>query len=335
MNIDACQARFRERSLRLPLLGRRRVLAWLGAGAAVAVLSACEAPKPPLRVGSIVFPGYELMFLARELGLLDEGQVRLVELLSNTDTLRALAAGQLEAAALTLDELMSARADGVDLKVIAILDVSRGADVVMARDSISLAALKGKRIGVEDGATGAVMLNALLEAGGLRLDQIHKVSMTLDRGEEFFKDGRVDVVVSAEPWAARMEKLGAHRLFDSSAMPNRIVDVLAARSDAIALYGPALKALVAAHFQALKYLQTHPGDANARMASRLQTPPAEVPAAFRGLVLPDARLNREMLQAGGVLHKTTLELQTVMVKAGLLRAVTSHGNLADVGLLPA
>jgi NitT/TauT family transport system substrate-binding protein len=54
-------------------------------------------------VGSIVFPGYESLFLAREAGLLEERQVRLIELLANTDTLRALAAGQLEAAALTLD----------------------------------------------------------------------------------------------------------------------------------------------------------------------------------------------------------------------------------------
>ena len=56
----------------------------------MSVLAACQAPVAPIRVGSIVFPGYELMFLARELGLLNERQVRLVELLSNTDTVRGV-----------------------------------------------------------------------------------------------------------------------------------------------------------------------------------------------------------------------------------------------------
>lgn len=115
-----------------PGLPRRH---WLACGAAALlapVLAACSAPLAPLRVGAVVFPGYEDLFLARELGLLDESRVRLVELLVNTDTLRALAAGQLEAAALTLDELMAARADGVDLRAVLVLDVADGADTVRA-----------------------------------------------------------------------------------------------------------------------------------------------------------------------------------------------------------
>ena len=300
----------------------------------MSVLAACQAPVAPIRVGSIVFPGYELMFLARELGLLNERQVRLVELLSNTDTVRALAANQLEAAATTLDELMSARADGVDLRVVAVLDVSQGADAVLARAGIGLDTLKGKRIGVEDGATGAVMLNALLGAANLSLDQIHKVSITMDRSEEFYNNGRVDAVVTAEPWAARLEKAGARRLYDSTSVPNRIVDVLAVRADVIATHGPALKSLVAGHFQALKYLETHPDEASARMAARLQTPTPEVMNGFRGLQLPDVKLNREMLRAGGVFDTTTRDLQDVMVRAGLLRVAAPHLNLADTGYLP-
>ena len=95
---------------------RRRWLVHAIALSALACRPGCSKPIPLLRVGSIVFPGYELMFLARELQLLDPNQVRLVELQSNSDTVRALASGQLEAAAMTQDELMSARAEGVDLR---------------------------------------------------------------------------------------------------------------------------------------------------------------------------------------------------------------------------
>lgn len=316
------------------LCGRRQALTWIAAAALPLGLGACAAPAPVLRVGSVVFPGYELMFLARDLALLDEHQVRLVEMQSNTDTLRALAAGQLEAAALTLDELMTARADGVDLRVVAVLDVSLGADVVLARAPATLQTLAGKRVGVEDGAMGAVMLNALLFAAKLDLNQIQKIPMTLDRSEEFFNHGRVDVVVTAQPWGARLEKVGAVRLFDSAAIPGRILDVLAVRASALTTHTAALKALVAAHFLALKHWQTQAVDASARMALRLQTPPAEVAALFMGLQLPDAMLNRTMLLSGGTVDQTTQALQRVMLSAGLLRASADWSDLVDAQFLP-
>jgi hypothetical protein len=127
-----------------PVLPRRLLLAAAVAGWLPA-LHACSAPVAAMRVGSIVYPGYESMFLARELGLLDERRVRLVELLHNSDTLRALAAGQLEAAALSLDGLLTARADGVDLRAVLVFDVAAGAghrlDVLAVRaDALELQA---------------------------------------------------------------------------------------------------------------------------------------------------------------------------------------------------
>jgi len=245
-----------------------------------------------MRIGSIVFPGYETLFLARELGLLDAQRVRMVELLANTDTLRALAAGQLEGAALTLDELMTARADGVDLRAVLVFDESAGADVVLAKAPVTLQTLQGKRVAVEDGAMGAVMLSALLKAAGLKPDQIHKVPMTLDRSEALFRSPQVDVVVTAEPWAARLEKAGARRIFDSKAIPGRIVDVLAVRAIALQTFGPALRHLLAGHFVAQKIFHESLSRAAPLMAARLQTPAAEVASLYRGLQLPELAQNR-------------------------------------------
>jgi NitT/TauT family transport system substrate-binding protein len=274
------------------------------------------------------------MFLARDLGLWDERNVRLVELLANTDTMRALASGQLHAAALTLDELLSARADGVDLRVLAVLDVSAGADVVLARPQISINNLAGKRVGVEDSAMGAVMLSALLSAAGLTVTQIRKVSVTLDRSEEAFGNGLVDVIVTAEPWAARMEKRGAKRIFDSAAIPGRVVDVLAARAEVLEAQGRHLQQLISGHFQARAHFLAQPQDASIRMAARLQTPQAEVVAGFKGLQLPDAAENRKLLAPGGTFERVSSDLQRVMVAAGLLSRVADLRELCDDRFLP-
>ena len=320
--------------LPMPPIPRRRLLAGGCAALLAPALSGCAAPLPPMRVGSIVFPGYETLFLARELGLLNAQRVRLVELLANTDTLRALAAGQLEAAALTLDELMTARADGVDLRAVLVFDVSNGADVVLAKAPVSLQTLRGKRVAVEDGAMGAVMLSALLKAAGLTPDQIQKVPMTLDRSEALFQSLAVDVVVTADPWAARLEKAGARRIFDSQAIPGRIVDVLAVRASVLPTFGPALRHLLAGHFAAQKSFRESATRAAPLIAARLQTSPEEIAFVYRGLELPELAQNRAMLAPGGAIDRTARELQQVMLEAGLLPASSVAQAVADARFLP-
>jgi len=41
------------------------------------------------------------------------------------------------------------------------------------------------------------------------------------------------VVITAEPWASQIEAAGGHRLFDSTRMPGRIVDVMVAHAQAV------------------------------------------------------------------------------------------------------
>ena len=296
----------------------RRLAAW-GLAAANVGIGGCAAPQPPLRTGSIVFPGYEMVFMARDLGLLDGQLVRLIEMPSNTDTLRALASGQLEAAHLTLDECISARAEGLDLRVLAVLDISAGADAVYSRRPMTLADLAGKRIAVEDSAVGATVLGALLEAAQLRPDQVIKVTTTLPRTGRDFAGGRADVVITAEPWASQIEAAEGHRLFDSTAMPGRIVDVMVAHAQALQQQPDAVRHLVDAHFSGLAHWQAHRDDAARRLAPRLELAPEQVPAAFRGLELPDRPRNLELLSDGGQIDATARLLQQDMLRLGLMQ----------------
>lgn len=315
---------------------RRACLGWLGAlTLPTAWLGGCAAPQPPLRMGSIVFPGYEMVFLAHDLGLLDEQQVRLIEMPSNTDTLRALASGQLEAANLTLDECISARAEGLDLRVLAVLDISAGADAVYSRQPLTLDQLAGKRIAVEDSAVGATVLAALLDAARLKPDQIVKISTVLPSTGRDFVGGRADVVITAEPWASQIEAAGGHRLFDSTRMPGRIVDVLVAQASVLREQASAVRHLVNAHFSGLSHWQTQPEDAARRLAPRLELAPEAVPGAFRGLDLPDRRRNLELLRDGGQIDATARLLQQDMLRLGLLKASRPLSEISDTtGLEP-
>jgi NitT/TauT family transport system substrate-binding protein len=325
-------------------LSRRQAIAGLlgmtGLGGA-AGLSACSEPLPPLRLGSIVFPTYEYAFLARDLGWLDERRVRLIELPANTFSLRALAAGQLDACQLTLDEVITARAAAIDLAVVMVLDISAGADAVYAHTPLALAELRGKRVGVETGATGALMLDGLLHAAGLDPAAVRTVPITLERSAEVFGRGDVDVVVSAQPWATRIEAAGGVRLFDSRAMPNRIVDVLAVRREVMGRHAETLRQVVTALLRARQHQVAQPADAARRMAARLQLAPADVPEVFMGLRIPGLAENRELLASGGPLRQAAADLTGLMQAHGLLRrspdrrSAAPPADLFDPRFLPA
>lgn len=322
-------------ALKLP--SRRRFLSTLGAGLLWGLLPGCRNESAgPLKVCTHVWPGYEFMFLAHREGLLDEKLVHLHEVKSASDTIRELLAGTMDAGALTLDEVLRVRSQGVPLSVVLVFDISAGADVVLGRPGMrSLADIRGKRIGVEDGALGAVMLAELLKAAGLRRDDVQVVSSTIDQHEAAWNNGDVDVVVCYPPVSARIQEGGAVRLFDSRQLPDTIVDVLAVRQDVLKSKGDALRQLITAHFREQKYMLLNPQDANYRMAEHLGIPAQAVQASFTGLVLPNMAYNLRLLDHNPPkLLESARLLSDVMVKEKILPHPDTLGGLLTPDFLP-
>lgn len=309
-------------------------LALLPAAAAL-VGTGCSASSPQaLRIGAHPWLGYELMFLARSRGFIQPEQVRLIEAPTASASLRALAAGTLEGAGLTLDEVLSARARGLMLTVVAVFDVSHGADVLLARSPLdSLAALKGRRIGVEQTATGALMLDAALTQGGVYPGDVTLVPLEFSAHESAYLSGRVDALVTFEPVRSLLLRQGARELFSSAQVPGLIVDVLAVRADVLPQQGDALRALVAGILRAQADWQRDPATCAALMAPRLRLQPAEVIQAFGLLNLPDAAANRQWL--GGSppqLLRAAERLLMVMHRAALLPVGADPLQAADGAL---
>ncbi len=294
-------------------------------------------PAPgPLRVGSNVWPGYEPLYLARTTGGLDPEQVHLVELPSATAVMHQMLAGNLEGACLTLDEALLLRAQGEDLRVVAVMDFSDGADALLARPSVpTLAALRGKRIGVEHTAVGAVLLDGALEAAGLEPGEVELVHLPVDEHEAAFLAGRVDAVVTFEPVRSRLLAQGARVLFDSGRLPGRIMDVLVLRAAALAARPEAARALVAGYFRGLAFLREHPREAARIMARRLGVPPERVQGLFAGLKLTGLADNRlQLLGHPAPLQVTAEGLARLMRRHELLERLPPLEGLVDGRLLP-
>ena len=294
-----------------------------------------ESPPPLLRVGTSVWPGYEPLYLARELGYLEGSSIRLVEHDSATDVIRAFRNHAIEAAALTLDEVLLLTDSGQHPRVVLVMDISHGADVILGHAGIRrITDLKGRRVGVENTATGAYMLTRALQRNGMELDQITLVPMPSYEHERAFLNNTVDAVVTFEPTRTRLLKQGAVRLFDSSEIAGEIVDVLVVRHDILQRQPEAVERLLRDWFRALAYLAAEPQDAAARMAAREGLTPHEFLAALQLLRIPTLSENRGLLagpQAG--LRAPLRRLESVMQAKKLLVGNADHGSLLEGGLL--
>jgi NitT/TauT family transport system substrate-binding protein len=259
--------------------------------------------------------------LARDLGYFDSASVHLVEYLSATDCLRAFGNGTLEAAALTLDEAILLAEDQVPLKIVLVMDISHGADVVMARPEFSsLADLKGRRIGVEDTALGAYMLTRALQSARLSRTDIEVVPLVVNEHERAFVEGRVDAVVTFEPTRTRLLSVGAHQIFSSRDIPGEIMDVLVMRRTYVEHHPQQVEGLLTTWFRALAYLHDHPDDAARRMCERVDLSASEFLQSLDSLHSPSREENQRLL--GGTppaLVVPARQLIQTMLEANLLQ----------------
>lgn len=260
-------------------------------------LLGCNQDKSPLSIGTNIWPGYEPLYLAREYGLLNKQQIHLVEYTSASQVMNAFRNGIIDSAALTLDEVLSLQSEGLDPKIVLVLDISTGGDAILARPDIQdFKQLKGKRVGVENTALGSYFLNRALQLNGMTDQDINIVPIELHQHIPYFNDNRVDAVVTFEPARTKLTQQGARVLFNSSMIPNEIVDVLVINPDSYDEHRHQLEDLIVAWYQAIALVKAEDAEALGIINRRLQLDELSLLKAYEGLVLPSSDLNQKLIQ---------------------------------------
>ncbi|GGE82372.1 ABC transporter substrate-binding protein [Niveispirillum cyanobacteriorum] len=255
-------------------------------------------PERPLQIGTNLWLGYEPFHLARAAGHLPE-DVTLVEARSSPALMEALSSGSLDGAALTMDEVMRLEAAGRPMAILAVLDISRGADVVLARSGdVAQASLAGKRIGVETEGVGAFVLHRFLERRGVLPAQVQVVQVAAGDHEEAFAKHKLDYLVSYEPLVGRLEGRGAVRVFDSAAIAGEVVDVLALRRDRLAGRDEALRRLLSAWYRGVGMLTGGQPEWLDRVAQRQGMTREQLARVLSGLDFPDSTGSQALLAPG-------------------------------------
>jgi len=314
----------------------RRLLSALGCIALALQLHGCmRQPESALRIGTNVWIGSEPLYLARELGRLDSTAVQLVEYPSASEVLRAFRNQAIDGMVISLDELFELAADGFQPRIILVVDVSHGADVVVGRRGMrTMHDLKGRSVAVESSALGAFVLSRALALSGMQASDVNVVHLESNEQPDAFEKGQVDGAVTFDPYRAQFLRAGATTLFDSTRIPGEIVDLLAVRADVVDKQPNAVRGLLAGWFDAIDYVNRQPQDAARRMGIRQQTSGEQFLEAQKGLHVPSREENLRML--GGPtpeLAVTGRRLMSLMVDAKLLRSELEIEGLLAPGPL--
>jgi len=295
-------------------------------------LFACtEPPDKPLRIGSSPWPGYEPLYLARDLGYFDDIKVNLFELPSSDISLESFRNRSTDIATLTLDGILELLSEGVRLKMILIMDVSHGGDVALASPDIkTLADLKGKRVAAVNIPLGVYMVSRMLEKAGLERKDIELSLMAETQQEAIYAQGKADVIVTYDPVKTKLQNAGMKVLFDSSEIPNEIFDILVVHEDVYQSRKRDLCRLVDRWFKALDYIQTNQQDAAVRISRRLDVTVEEYNDMMKGIVIPDKSKQQDFL--GGEnpgIYGAAEKLRNIMLKEKMLKGKVDYNNTVD------
>ena len=267
----------------IALFAKRRFLAALALLISTASLSAA-----PLKIGYSDWPGWVAWEVAIEKEWFKEAGVDVeFEWFDYLASMDAFAAGQLDAVCMTNGDALLTGATGGANVMILINDFSNGNDMVVAAPGIkSIKDLKGKKVGVEVGLVGHLLLLKGLESVGLTEDDITLVNMPTDQAAQTLASGDVDAIVAWQPNSGQALKAvsGSKAVFTSADRPGLIYDTLAVSPESLAANRDDWEKVVSVWYRVVDYIKdpATTEDAVAIMASRVDLPPAEYKPFLKG-----------------------------------------------------
>lgn len=176
----------------------------------------------------------------------------------------AMAAGEVQAIATTIDTHITYVAANVPVTQVLVIDSSTGGDGVLVKKSInSFADLKGKSVAVDNpGAVSNFWFNYLLKKNGMSMKDVKASNMGPQPAANAFAAGQFDAAVTYEPYMGGALKSFSDGkiLISSKETPGVIIDTLAFQPDFIQKNPKAVKAVIDSWFEALDLIKKDQAD---------------------------------------------------------------------------
>ncbi|MBC7782820.1 MAG: ABC transporter substrate-binding protein [Burkholderiales bacterium] len=263
---------------------------------AVALLGS-TAVAEPLKIAYSDWPGWVTFDVTKEKGFFKDAGVE-VELvwMEYLPSMEALAAGKVDAVAMTNGDALVTGATGKPSTCIVLTDYSNGNDMLVAKSGInSIKDLKGKKVGLELNLVEHLLVLKALEANGMKEEDITITNVPTNETPQALASGGVDAVAAWYPIAGQTLKqvAGSKALFTSADAKGLIYDGIYVTKDSLSSRRAEWVKVVSAYLKTVAFIKDPATRAEAVkiMAARVQVDPAEYEKNLKGTFLLDLEGN--------------------------------------------
>lgn len=272
---------------------------------AVAFSSSAMAAEP-LKIGYSDWPGWVAWEIAIEKQWFKEAGVDVTfEWFDYVASMDAYAAGKLDGVGMTNGDALVTGSTGAKSVMILMNDYSNGNDMVIGKAGIdSVKDLKGKKIGVEVGFVGHLLLLNALEKNGMTEADVELVNVPTNETPQVLASGDVDAIVAWQPSSGQALNLvpGSKAIYTSADEPGLIYDLLAVSPESLASRRDEWKKVIDVWYRAVAYLKDPKttDDAVKIMAARVGLSAEEYKPFLKGTnILTREEANKFMVKGEG------------------------------------
>jgi len=308
----------------------------LAAFAAAAVAQDTQVATP-VAIGISGWTGFAPLTLAKEAGLFRKhGLDVTIKKIPQKDRHLAIASGDIQCAATTVETWVVWNANGVATTQIFQLDKSYGADGMVVKPGIAkIADLKGKTVAASAPGTSPYFgLAWMLKKNGLSVKDVKVVNLEPQPAANAIIAGTagIDAAMTYEPYLSAVRaKPEAGKIIATTLDYPMVMDTFGCTPKFLADQPKAAKALADAYFDAVEMIKAEPKKSFEIMGADVKQSGEAFEGSQKYLRWQDRAANQKFF--AGEHAAFSKEAADLLLEAGIIKSVPDLGKLADTRFL--
>src|SRR5206468_10163868 len=312
-----------------------RSLGIFAAAAAFLVSAPAVAENVKVGIGISGWTGFAPLTLATQAGIFKKNGLDVtIRKIPQKDRHLAVASGDIQCAATTVETWISWNANGVATKQIFQLDKSYGADGMATRNDVaSIKDLKGKTIAASAPGTAPYFTLAwMLKKNGLSVKDVTVVNLEPAAAAQAFVSGQNDAAMTYEPYLSTVRAApDKGKIIATTLDYPMVMDTFGCTPKFLAENPKAAKALADSYFEAVEMIQKEPKKSFEIMGADVKQTGEAFEASSKYLRWQDRAANQKFFSAEhAAFSKEAAEL---LLEAGIIKQTPDMAKLADTRFL--
>jgi NitT/TauT family transport system substrate-binding protein len=303
----------------------------------IAAAAAASAQETKVGIGISGWTGFAPLTLAKEAGIFKKNGLDVsIKKIPQKDRHLAIASGDIQCAATTVETWIVWNANGVATTQIFQLDKSYGADGMVVKPNIaSIKDLKGKKVAADAPGTATYFTLAwMLKKNGLTIKDVEVVNLSPQAAANAMiaGTGGIDAAMTYEPFLSAVRaKPEAGKIIATTLDYPMVMDTFGCTPKFLAESPKAAKALADSYFEALEMIKKEPKKSFEIMGADVKQTAEAFENSQKFLRWQDREANQKFF--AGDHAAFSKEAADLLLEAGIIRQIPDLSKLADTRFL--